>query len=166
MNRATLGALTLLVVLLAMLFAGCGLGTPSGTPEICDGMAAEMGGCDEDLPSFTSDSCDGAAREWGRLVDAHVLDIISGPEAVDGEGRAVRLKQAVVLLSALAGRHLDEVGIRDRCDSEPFVEVAEAEFSDTLRAQVGSAMFDGAPVVSYEEWLLDVARIATTIEDE
>ena len=166
MDRASRGALSPLVVLLAVVLAGCGLGSALGTPEICDGMAAEMGGCDDDLPSFTADSCGGAAREWGRLVDAQVLDIISGPEAVDGDGRSVRLKQAVVLLSTLAGRHLDEVGIRDRCDSEPFVEVPEAEFSDELRAQVGSAMFDGAPVVSYEEWLLDVARIATMIEDE
>jgi hypothetical protein len=160
------GAVSLLVLWLSLQLVGCGLGAASPTSEICDGMAAEMGGCDEDLPTFTADDCDGVAREWGRLVDSQVLNIISGPEAVEGEARSVRTRQATVLLSTLAGRHLDEVGVRAQCDATRFVEVGEGEFSDDLRQQVGSAMFDGQPVVPYEEWLADLARTATSIEDD
>lgn len=155
-----------LVLCLSLLLGACGPGAASPTSAICDGIAAEMGGCGEDLPAFTADDCDGVAREWGRQIDSQVRAIISGPDAVDGEARSVRIKQAAVLLSALAGRHLDDVGVRAQCDATEFLEIGEGEFSDELRERVGGAMFDGEPVVPYEEWLADLARTARSIEDD
>ena len=167
MDRGAAMALRVVALSTALvLLAGCASTWPSPTVTICDGIGVEMGGCADDLPSFTGKDCDAVAREWGRLVEAGVVAIVSGPEAVDGEARSVRLKQLVVLMSVLAGRHLDDIGVREQCEAERFLGVAEKEFSDEVRDQVGSAMFDGEPVVPYQEWRADVARTVRSIEDE
>ena len=148
-----------------VMLAGCGSLSTSPTATVCNGIAAEMGGCAEDLPTFEGRDCDAVARQWGQMVNRSVLRIISGPDAVDGEARSVRLRQSVVLLSSLAGRHLDNVGVRSQCESARFLELGEEEFSDQLRDQVGRVMFDGDPVVPYDEWRADLARTVTSIEE-
>lgn len=38
-----------------LVLVACGSLGSSTTPEVCDGIGADMGGCAEDLPSFTAE---------------------------------------------------------------------------------------------------------------
>lgn len=158
-----------LVLLLGLLGTpACSILQPadSPSPSICDFMDAQMGGCDADLPEFTGEDCEAIAAEFGRFLDARTVAILEGPEGVDGEGRSVRLKQDMVLLSTLAGRRLDELELRGACEPGEFLRAVEAEFSDALREGVGMALYDGNPPATYDEWRDELLRTLAVIEVE
>ena len=164
MSRRLLRIVALTAALMGV--NSCALGSASPpTPQICDGIGAELGGCREDLPEYTGADCRAVAEEYGAFLDVEARAVLAGPEGVDGEARSVRLRQAVILLAILAERHLDEVG-RPRCDASEFLEAAEPNFSDELRDGVGAAMYDGRPMVTYEEWLADVETILSVVEEK
>lgn len=164
MSPRTVANLALLTGLVVVASCSTVQGTPS--QSICDGLSAEMGGCDTDLPQFTESTCEGTATEFGTHLDARVRAILDGPAAVDGDARSARLKQAVSLVAALANRHLADLDLRADCDVPEFLDAAEARFSPQLREQVGAAMYDGAPVATYDEWVADVAGSLAVIDDE
>ena len=156
------------VILLGLIGTSCSIVSDGGPPSasICDGVDAQMGGCDEQQPEFTATDCLGIGREFGAHMDDRTLGIIEGPEAVDGEARSVRLRQATVLLSARANDHLRELGLHASCDVPEFLGAAEAEFSHQLREGVGDALYDGAPAATYEEWKSEVTLMLGIIDAE
>ncbi len=153
--------------LLALGLIGTGCSAIVGpTASVCGGVDAQLGGCDEEQPEFTATDCAGAGREFGALLDERTLAIIEGPEAIGGEARSVRLRQAMVLVSARANDHLREQGIHADCDMPEFLEAAEGEFSAALRDGVGIALYDGAPPATYAEWRSELTLMLGIIDAE
>lgn len=140
--------------------------TETPMPSICDGIGADIGGCRDDLPTFSGSECAEVGQEFGAHLNDETLSIIRGPADVRGEGRSVRLKQAMTLTASLANARLDDLGLRSACDAPEFLAAAEREFSEELRATVGQVLFDGQPVATYEEWLADVERSVSVIDTE
>jgi hypothetical protein len=149
---------------LGLLVAGC-MGSAEPTqPPICDGISANMGGCDEDQPTYTGATCPELAREWGDEVDRRLSAVIDGPATVDGEAKSVQQTQVLVLTSTRLSMYMDRTGLLDSCDVPEFLPIAEEEFSEKLREGVGSIIYDGEPVVSYEEWLAGVEKFIAVID--
>ena len=156
-----------ITILLALGLIGAGCSAVVGpTASICDGVDGQMGGCDEEQPEFTATDCAGVGREFGALLDERTLAILEGPEAVSGEARSVRLRQAMVLVSARANDHLREQGIHADCDVPEFLEAAESQFSAAVRDGVGIALYDGAPPATYEEWRSELTLMLGIIDAE
>lgn len=157
----------LLLLLVGLIGTSCSL-SPGSTPSrsSCAGIGAELGGCDEDLPQFTATECTAVGREFGAFLDQRTLAIITGPDAVDGEARSVRIMQTLVLLSVLANRYLREIDLHADCDVPEFLEAAEGEFSGELRDSVGDVLFDGAPPATYQDWRQELARTISVIDAE
>ncbi|HKZ29097.1 MAG TPA: hypothetical protein VJ482_05590 [Acidimicrobiia bacterium] len=44
-----------------------------------------------------------------------------------------------------------------------FLTAGEAEFSDRIRNEVGTIMFEGSPVVDYDEWRQRLAGLVARI---
>ena len=59
---------------------------------------------------------------------------------------------------------MDRTGVLDSCDLPEFLPIAEKQFSDKLREGVGSIIYDGEPVASYEEWLDDMEKFIAVID--
>ena len=135
-------------------------------PPFCDGIPADMGGCDEDQPTYTGTTCADLAREWGDEVDQRVSGVIDGPAVVDGEQKSVQQSQVLVLTSTRLSMYMDRKGVLDGCDLPEFLPIAEEQFSDKLREGVGSIIYDGDPVASYEEWLADLEKFIAVIDTE
>jgi hypothetical protein len=130
-------------------------------------MDAEMGGCDPALlPTFEGLDCDQIAQEFGEFLDTQTVAVLEGPEMVDGNGRSVRLKHRMVVLTTLAGRRLDELDLRGECDIVGFLATAEQRFSAELMSGVGAALYDGDPVATYEEWRTELERTLALIEPD
>lgn len=139
----------------------------SYSPIICDSMDAEMGGCDPGLlPTLAGSDCLLIAREFGGFLDAQTVDVLEGPEAVDGAARSVRLKHRMVVLATLAGRRMDELNLRGECDVAGFLATAEQEFSPELLSGVGMALYDGDPEATYDEWRDELQRTLAVIGPE
>lgn len=156
------------VILLGLIGTSCSIVPVGPTPSasICDGVDAQMGGCDEEQPEFAATDCSGVGRELGAYLDDRTRRIIEGPDAVDGEARSVRLRQAMVLLSARANDYLRELGLHASCDVPEFLAAAEAEFSPQLRDGVGDALYDGVPPATYEEWKSELTLMLGIIDAE
>lgn len=71
-----------------------------------------------------------------------------------------------MIVSSDMNNHLRRLGIRDRCDVPEFMAAAEPLFSQGLRARIGTAMFDGNPVMTYQDWLVDVRKVAGVIDGD
>ena len=133
---------------------------------MCDGISSDAGGCTADRHSFAATTCADVAREWAVVLDKAVIAVLDGPADVGGEARSVRLKRAQVIVSSDMNNHLRRLGIRDRCDVPEFMAAAEPLFSQGLRARIGTAMFDGNPVMTYQDWLVDVRKVAGVIDGD
>jgi hypothetical protein len=156
------------VILLGLIGTSCAIVSVGDSPSasICAGVDAQMGGCDEQQPEFAATDCSGVGREFGAYLDDRTLQVIEGPDAVGGEARSVRLRQAMVLLSARANDYLRELGLHASCDVPEFVTAAEAEFSPELREGVGDALYDGAPPATYEDWKSELQLMLGVIDAE
>jgi hypothetical protein len=146
---------------LGLLVAGC---MGSAEPSSCDGISARAGGCDEDQPTYSGTTCAELAREWGDEVDRRLAVVIDGPAVVDGEAKSARQTSVLVLASTRLSMYMDGAGLLDSCDLPEFLPIAEQQFSDKLREGVGSIIYDGEPVVSYEEWPTDAKRYINVID--
>jgi hypothetical protein len=156
----------LLLLTAVSLATGCATAMGSPTQTVCGGISSQAGGCDPNRHIFVESTCDDLAREWATVVDGRIVGIIDGPEDVGGEARSVRLKQAVVGATIDVNGRMRALDIRVDCNAEAFLDVAEAELSPSLKAGVGSVMYDGDPVVGYQEWLADVERSVRMIDQE
>ena len=148
---------------LGLFVAGC---MGSAEPTSCDGISARAGGCDEDQPTYNGTTCAELAREWGDEVDRRLSTVIDGPAVVDGEAKSARQSSVLVLASTRLSMYMDGAGLLESCDLPEFLPIAEEQFSDKLREGVGSIIYDGEPVVSYEEWLADAERYIRVIDTD
>jgi hypothetical protein len=57
-----------------------------------------------------------------------------------------------------------ELGIVQSCDMPEFLAAAEPQFSQRLRSGVGAALFDGDPVMTYQDWVADVKKVVRMID--
>jgi hypothetical protein len=151
---------------LGLLVAAC-TGTAEATqPPTCDGISADMGGCDEDQPVYAGTTCEDLAKEWGNKVDRRLTAIIDGPAVVDGKAKSAQHSDVLVLTSTRLAMYMDRLGLLERCDVPEFLPIAETQFSDKLREGAGSIIYDGDPVVSYDEWLAGVTRVIIVIDTD
>lgn len=158
--RLLVGAVLCLLVMTA---AGC-ITAPGDPNHVCDGIPRDLGGCEADQPRFTGTDCGAVGREFGAELDRRVLAIIDGPALVNGESQAVRVTSAIGLVSARANQHLRRNGLVDDCGVDEFLDAAETAFSDRLRADVGSYLYDDQTEHTYEEWLETVRRFVVVID--
>jgi len=164
-RRLALPVLLAVVALVASCTVFQNDGTSQPNPTVCDGVSSELGGCTANRHSFTSDTCQDLAREWGTVLNEGVVAVLRGPAEVAGQARSVLLKQVVVITTVDLNARLDELGLRNTCTLQAFMATAEPVFSAELRGGVGDAMYDGLPPATYEEWLADVQKTASIIED-
>jgi hypothetical protein len=153
---------------LALLVAACSVPTGSPTLDpatICDGIAAEFGGCSPDRPNYTSTTCADLAAEWGRDVDRRIISVIGGPRDADGKAKSVRNTDVLVLTSLVLTMRLDALGMRPDCNMAEFWPIAEEQLSDAVKAEAGSIMWDGDPVVPFDAWLTRAQEIVRMIDD-
>lgn len=130
---------------LTLALAGCGLGFPSAAPTPVTFQ----------VPQVSGSNCDEIADQLGPVADAMLLAVVQGPEAVQGEGRSVLLRRVMNGLALGARDRMDAVGITAECAMPGFLQRAELGFSDDLRSTIGSAAYDGNPVIDYQAWLLE-----------
>jgi len=154
-----------LSVLVLVIFAGCSL-VPAAIPEetFCDGISSEVGGCAPDRPSFAATTCDEIAREFGSQVNQRLVAIYNGPEERE-LSKAVRATQYLTVAASLANLRVRNLGLIKECAAGPFVDVAETEFSDDLRAHAGEIMTDGDPV-SYDVWRDELLNLMALLDLE
>jgi hypothetical protein len=134
----------------------------SPTQEVCDGISADMGGCTAERHQFTSTTCADRSREWVTILDPAVAAILDGPAGVK---RSIPLKRAVVITTVDMNTRLRELELQADCDVPEFMAVAVPLFSEKVRSGAGSALWDGDPPATFEEWLDDVARTLRVIDD-
>jgi hypothetical protein len=94
------------------------------------------------------------------------VEILDGPADVGQQGKSVRLKQAVVITTVDLNERMRDLGLRAECDVDGVIRVAESVFSPGLKAKVGGAMYDGDPIVTYNDWVDDVRGSLQVIDDE
>ena len=132
---------TISAIALLLLVAACGIGATEPTPEVCDGIAAELGGCDGDRPTYSGTTCAAAAEEFLRQFSDRGNRIIDGPAVVDGNERSSQLVHAMVLHVQLANKHLRDTGQVAECEVPEFLEAAVAAFSPDFTERVGAHAF-------------------------
>lgn len=160
------------LVLAAVLSAASCAGTstasssiPTPTEQVCNGISAGMGGCTTPRHTYVSTSCAGLAREWAAVLNESLVAILDGPAAVQDNARSVLLQRALVHATVDMNMRLRSLNLQEACDVPEFLAVAEPLFSTRLREGIGAAMFDGDPVVTYDEWMSDVRRQLRAIDD-
>jgi hypothetical protein len=155
----------LLALLVAVGLSASCTNTPSTTPlpSVCDGVSSDIGGCTAERHPFVGASCEELAKEFGGVLDRQVVALLNAPTD-PSQAMSVRLKQTVVILTTDMNTKLRELGLAETCDVPAFLAVAEPEFSADLRAKVGSALFDGEPAATYDDWLADVTRTLAVID--
>lgn len=153
----------------ALLVAACSVPTATPTDDpattICDGIAAEFGGCSPDRPDYTGTTCAALAAEWGRDVDQRIFAVVEGPRDADGKAKSVRNTDVLVLTSLVLTRRLDALGMRAACNMDEFWPIAQQQLSDDVKAGAGSIMWDGDPIVPFEDWLARAEEIVRMIDD-
>lgn len=135
--------------LLALALAGCGIGAPSAAPTPVTFQ----------VPQFTGSTCDKIADQLGPVADAMLLEVVRGPDAVQGEGRSVLLRRSMNGLALGARDRMATLGITADCAMPGFLQRAELGFSDDLRTTIGGAAYDGNPVIDYQAWLLEFSNM-------
>jgi hypothetical protein len=114
---------------------------------------------------YTGTTCTELAREWGHEVDGRISAIIDGPDVVDGLTKSAQNTDALVQASTALSVHMDHIGILDECDMPEFLPIAEREFSDKVRAEAGSILYDSDPVATYDDWYANMQTILRVIDD-
>jgi len=155
-----------------VLVAGClGVGatpTPPLNPEpsVCNDIPSTFGGCDPDRPEYAGSTCPDLAAEWGRDIDKRIVAVIRGPADADGNAKSARNIDTLVLSSMVLTKRLDSLGIRATCGLKEFWPIAEQQFSSDLRSGVGAIMWDGDPVVTFDDWAVRAKEIVGMIEND
>lgn len=155
-------------ILVVVMAASCTASPPgSVVPEqsVCAGISSDMGGCTGARHTFTGSTCTELAIEWAGVLDKAVVAVLDGPAGVDGNGRSVRLRQALVIATADMNMRLQALKLESSCDVPEFMGAAEPVFSERVRDGVGAALFDGIPVSTYQDWLDDVGKVVRSIDD-
>jgi hypothetical protein len=163
-TRTTLLRL-LLASAVALLGASCTVTQASPDQAVCDGVSSEVGGCTLERHAFAGETCDALTEEWAQALDGAIVAVLDGPEAVGELGRSVRIRQALIVTTADLNQRLQALQLQAECDLPEFMAIAEPLFSTTLRDGVGAALYDGAPMATYDEWLQDVRNVARSIDD-
>ena len=153
-----------------LLVAGC-LGveaTPPLNPEpsICNEIPSTFGGCDPDRPVYAGSTCPELAAEWGRDIDRRIVAVIRGPAVANGNAKSARNVDTLVLSSMVLRMRLDELGIRASCGLDEFWPIAEQQFSTDLRSGAGAILWDGDPVVTFDDWAVRAKDIVGMIEND
>jgi hypothetical protein len=153
---------------LTILMTACGLGGlgASPSPEVCNGISAEVGGCDADLPTYAGIDCEAVGREFGRQYGERALRIFDGPANVDGNARSVQLVQAAVVSVQLANKHLRDNGLVADCDADTFLAAAEETLPAGFRERIGDFLYEETRQSTYEEWREDILRFLVVIDQE
>jgi hypothetical protein len=160
------GALIAGLILVASSTSACSvLSAPSPDTTMCDGVPADMGGCGSQRPTYRGMTCEELGSEWGQHVDAHLHAVIDGPAKVDDKQRSVLIHEELVLATTTVGLRLQEVGLLGTCKVATFLPAAEREFSDALRATIGSALYDGNPVATYEQFHAEVEHVLSVLDE-
>jgi hypothetical protein len=121
--------------------------------QVCDGVERSLGGCDAEQPTFTGRTCEAVGTEFGEQLDRRIVAILAGEDVVDSQGKSARVTAAEYLLTTRANQHLRAIGIVDQCGADEFLAVAEAEFSDALKTDLGPALSEFQDhQYTYEEW--------------
>jgi len=162
LTRATLIAA---VVVVASLAAACGGEAPT-TPEpsVCDDIQADIGGCRVDRPVYLALDCDGLAGEWGASIERLVTPIFAEEPLRDGKQKSARIHDAMVLATIAAGLHMDRHGLLGTCESAAFMEIAGPAFGEPFRAGIGDALYDAAPVATWDQFLFELQRVVRVID--
>ena len=134
---------------LAWVLAGCGIGLPSAAPTPVTFQ----------VPQFTGSTCDEIADQLGPVADAMLVAVVQGPEAVQGEARSVLQPRVMNGLALGARDRMATLGITADCTMPAFLQRAERGFSEELRATIGTAAYDGNPVIDYQAWLLEFSNM-------
>lgn len=134
---------------LAVSLVGCGLGSLSAAPTPVT----------FEVPQFTGSTCDEIADQLGPVADAMLLEVVRGPEVVQGESRSVLLPRVMNGLALGARDRMATLGITADCAMPAFLQRAERGFSEELRSTIGGAAYDGNPVIDYQAWLLEFSNM-------
>jgi hypothetical protein len=134
--RAFLGA--------ALVFVTACAGPPAATP------------LRPTILAFQAKTCDDLATEFGAIADPSLRSVIDGPDQIADERKSVLIKRMQVLLAQSVTQQAREAGIVADCAMPAWLEAAERGFTDGLRRSIGTAVYDGNPVIDYEAWLLDL----------
>ena len=134
---------------LGLLVAGCSFTTQS-----------------DETPVYAGTTCAELAQEWGEEVDRRVTGIIDGPDVVNGQAKSARNTHALVLASTAMSEHMNHLGLLNECDMLEFLPIAEQEFSEQLRAEAGTILYDSEPVATYDDWHTNMESILLVIDSE
>lgn len=149
-------------VALVLVFAAGGLSVYFGLrSDQCDGLPREIGACAGNRPTYAGATCDSVGSEWGAQLNERVEDALDGSVQRRGASDSVLLLDAEILTIQLANKHLRDTGLIADCDANDFLRVAESQFSDRARSEVGRIMYEGSPIVGYDDWL---ARLQGHVE--
>ena len=120
----------------------------------------------DETPVYSGTTCADLAKEWGEEVDRRITGIIDGPDVVNGQAKSARNTHALVLASTAMSVHMDHVGLLNECDMPEFLPIAEQAFSDKLRSEAGTILYDAQPVATYVDWHTDMESILLVIDSE
>lgn len=168
LSRRTLASQMGFAWALTILLAGCGIGDlgTSPSPEVCNGISAEVGGCDADLPTYAGIDCEAVGREFGPQYGERALRIFDGPAIVDGNARSVQLFHAAVVSVQLANKHLRDNGLVADCEADTFLAAAEETLPAGFRERIGDFLYEETRQSSYAEWRADMLRLLAVIDQE
>jgi hypothetical protein len=164
-TRLLRAALLLAIVAVS---ASCNAFASSATPSpaVCaDGISSEMGGCDVPRHVYTGSTCADLAKEWVGVLNSTAGSVVTGPATVGDQAKSVRLHLAMVTSTVGVNARIRELDLAAQCDVPGFMAVAEPLLSPELRSGAGQAMYDGDPVASFEEWLVDLRKVLRVIDD-
>lgn len=116
------------------------------------------------LPAFTATDCASAGAEWGAAVDRLAADVVTGPANRNGEARSVRIRTAMILPTTTLGRYLDAHGMLGSCSAAQLLAAAEPAFGDELRAGAATALYDGDPVATWQQFMDEAARVLSVFD--
>ena len=120
----------------------------------------------DETPVYSGTTCADLAKEWGEEVDRRITGIIDGPDVVNGQAKSARNTHALVLASTAMSVHMDHVGLLNECDMPEFLPIAEQAFSDKLRSEAGTILYDAQPVATYVDWHTNMESILLVIDSE
>jgi len=71
----------------------------------------------------------------------------------------------MVLTSLVVTKRLDALGLRASCTMDEFWPIALQQFSVEVKDGAGGILFDGSPVVSFDDWLVRAKQVVGMIDD-
>jgi hypothetical protein len=120
----------------------------------------------DETPVYTGTTCAELAQEWGAEVDRRITAIIDGPNVVNDQAKSAQNTHALVLASTAMSVHMNHLGLLNECDMPEFLPIAEQQFSDKLRSEAGTILYDADPVATYDDWYTKVQGVLLVIDSE